>query len=139
MKIPGIRTTGISVHLLALALALFMTNALGAPAMGTGAFPKAQEIERQLVRGVSTKADVQKLLGIPSGSGEAILPGYGDKAATLEPYQIWYYEDIETGEMTSKDGVMNITLRNQILLVFFKEDKFHGFFWTSNQDAAEFR
>lgn len=125
---------------LAVALTLgFLLSAAPATAqtvVGTGAFPKAGAIETQLKRGVSTKADVQRLLGVPSGSGGAMLPGYGERREQVDPYQIWYYEDIEINDIKSEKGVMNIRMRQQILAVFFKGEVFHGFFWTSNSGTA---
>jgi len=107
--------------------------------VGTGTFPNTQLIEKNLVRGESTRADVQKLLGIPTGAGAAMLPGFGDKSEVVEPYDLWYYEDVETKDMKSKDGVMVIDMRQQILMIFFKGDKFYGYFWTSNEPTAATR
>lgn len=42
--------------------------------VATGPFAKVEEIESQLKQGVSTKADVQHLLGAPSGLGQAVFP-----------------------------------------------------------------
>lgn len=123
--------------LLVLILGFFAPSAMAQPTVGTGAFPKVEKIETQLKRGVSTKADVQRLLGIPNGSGGALLPGFGDNSAVLESYQVWYYEDLKTTGYKSGEDGLEISLRQQILLVLFKGEIFHGYFWTSNSDVAE--
>lgn len=129
----GRQVARLGFQLLLLSSLLFLAGTLGAETkIGTGVFPDAGLVEHSLVRGESTRADVQRLLGIPNGGGGALLPGYGADSENLEPYDIWYYEDIETGEMKSKEGAMIMDLRQQILMIFFKEDKFHGYFWTSN-------
>jgi len=125
---------------LALAVAFVVPAASAiaqATAIGTGAFPKATAIEAQLKRGVSTRADVQRVLGVPNGSGGALLPGFGARSEQLDAYQLWYYEDIEITEMKSQGEVLNMKMRQQILAVFFKDEVFHGYFWTSNAGAAQ--
>lgn len=123
----------------AVATGLIVLSLVAAPVyaqdkLGTGVFPNTSVIEQQLKRGVSTKADVQRLLGIPNGAG------HGDMApvSTLVvgsgqgPREIWYYDDIEITEMKSTAGVINANLRQQILLVFFNGEFFDGYLWTSN-------
>lgn len=107
--------------------------------LGTGVFPNTQAIEKGLVRGKSTRADVQKLLGIPTGAGGAMLPGFGENSEVVDPYDVWYYEDLETGNFKSEEGVMVMDMRQQILIIFFKGDRFHGYFWTSNDEMADER
>lgn len=117
---------------------LMSTNtSFGDIKIGTGVFPEVQAIEKELVRDKSTHADVQKLLGIPTGAGGAMLPGFGDHSEVVEPYDIWYYEDVESRDIKSENGVMVMDMRQQILLIFFKGDKFHGYFWTSNEASVE--
>jgi len=126
-------------------LALAMLLALPAPpgfaqvAKGTGTFPNAMAIDAQLKRGVSTKTDVQRVLGVPNGSGGALLPGYGERSEQVDRYQLWYYEDIEVTELKGEGDVLNMKLRQQILAVFFKGEVFHGYFWTSNSGTAQAR
>lgn len=124
---------------LALALAFSAASGVAQTAAGTGAFPKVGAIESHLKRDVSTKADVQRILGVPNGGGGALLPGYGERSEQVEPYQIWYYEDIEVTDVKSEGGVMNMKTRQQILGVFFKGEVFHGYVWTSNSGTAEVR
>jgi len=107
--------------------------------IGTGIFPDTQLIEKNLVRNISTRSDVQKLLGIPSGGGGAILPGFGENSETPETYDLWYYEDFNTYNTKMKDGVMTMDMSQQILAIFFKGDKFYGYFWTSKESTFEGR
>ena len=117
---------------------LFFTGiAYAAAKVGTGVFPNAQAIEAELVRGQSTRFDVQKLLGIPSGAGGALLPGFGDNSQVVAPYDVWYYEDLEAEKFKSESGVLIMDLRQQIIVIFFKGDKYHGYFWTTNKSVLE--
>jgi hypothetical protein len=101
--------------------------------VGTGVFPNTQLIEKNLLRGVSTRTDVQRMLGIPTGGGDAILPGFGQNSEILARYDVWYYEDVNTKNSKIKDGIMTMDMNQQILMIFFKGDKFYGYFWTSNK------
>jgi hypothetical protein len=107
----------------------------------SGAFHDTQRIEASLERGVSTPEDVKRLLGEPGGRGEFYLAQLG------KPRDVWYYEDIEVinvasqretaaslepGETTS----LYLTLRLQILLVFFSNGRYDGMLWSSNAGAA---
>jgi hypothetical protein len=112
-----------------------ISEALGE--VGTGIFPNTQLIEKNLVRGMSTRVDVQKLLGIPTGGGGAVLPGFGDNREVIEPYDVWYYEDVNTKNTNFKDGIMTMDMSQQILMIFFKGDKFYGYFWTSNESTVD--
>ena len=115
--------------------------ALAAPAsqaqttLGTGAFPNTSAIEKQLRRGDSKKADVQRILGVPNGTGRAeMLPYTALQGASLGDgsREIWFYDDIEVTDMKSSAGVMTMKVRQQILLVFFRGELFDGFLWTTN-------
>ena len=109
-------------------------------ALTIGAFTAVDRIEEELQRGVSTKADVERILGKPNGSGAAFLDGSG--AANLESVEglsgigekreIWLYEDHEGNIIDSKGGVVRIHLRQQYLTVYFLGDRFDGFMWFSN-------
>ncbi|MFQ6028591.1 MAG: hypothetical protein ACE5Q6_13980, partial [Dehalococcoidia bacterium] len=63
-------------------------------------------IEEELQRGVSTKADVERILGKPNGSGAAFLEGVEVSSAAGEKRDIWLYEDPEgnVGEVYYKTG-----------------------------------
>lgn len=119
-------------------IGLFFTMSSGAAEQfGTGAFPNASAIEQQLKRGTSNKADVQRLLGVPNGTGSLSTPPriLGVQALGDGPREIWYYEDMEITDRKSADGVITMNARQQILLVFFKGEAFDGYFWTSNKYA----
>lgn len=108
---------------------------LHAQTIGTGAFPNTASIEKQLRRGVSNKADAQRLLGVPNGTGRSDWlrpPGMGVPPMGEGPREIWFYDDIEMTDMKSGEGATTMNLRQQILLVFFKGDIFDGYLWTSN-------
>jgi hypothetical protein len=95
--------------------------------MGGGPFKDIARIEQNLQRGVSTQADVQRELGPPNGTGAAILP------VDPEPREAWFYQDIEaTVAQGATSPVVQIDMRTQILLVFFKQGLFDGFMWFSN-------
>jgi outer membrane protein assembly factor BamE (lipoprotein component of BamABCDE complex) len=93
----------------------------------TGPFSKVEEIETQLKQGVSKKADVQQLLGAPSGLGQAVFP------PTYTPHEIWYYDDAEITQIKSggADG-MRGDMRFQQLIFFFDGETMTGYAWTSN-------
>jgi hypothetical protein len=107
----------------------------------TGAFRNTAAIESGLVRGVTTKAAVRSLLGIPSGSGAARFASLGG-----DEREIWYYEDIEVTSLNgsdkgakSSDGAMKMDMRQQILLVLFKGEVVDGYLWSSNSGTATAR
>ena len=114
---------------LALLLLGILLNGCTGP-KSTGVFLKLDQLETQLERGKSTKDDVSRLLGHPNGSGHAAFP-------LLETvHEIWYYEDLEVTDTKSQARVLNVQIRQQILMVFFKGERFDGFLWTSNSGAA---
>lgn len=115
----------------ALALAaLALAGCVPAPTMGTGAFRDAARATQTLVRGVSTKDDVEHLLGVPNGEGAALFWNQPS------PDDIWYYEDDRTsGGELRLDGV-HAQVRQQILIVFFKGNRFDGYVWSDNSVAA---
>ncbi len=99
----------------------------------TGAFTQTVRIDNELKRGVSTKMDVQRVLGTPKGSGSAVLP------TDPRPREVWYYDDIELTDMQSQAGMIRAKVRQQILLVFFEKGVFDGFMWWSNAGEAKGR
>lgn len=127
--------THIALMVLIFALSLPATPLYAKQKFGTGAFPNTSVIEKHLKRGVSTKSDVQRFLGVPNGIGQSNMGSDFSRLATLGqgPRKIWYYDDIETTDMKSENGVVKMNLRQQILLIFFKGEFFDGFLWTSNK------
>ena len=103
-----------------------------ATAVTTGAFTQVSLVDRELKRGVSTKMDVQRMLGAPNGFGGAVFP------TDTHQQEVWYYDDIEaTDYKTEPDGFMKVSVRQQILLIFFKGGLYDGFMWYSNKVAAK--
>jgi len=100
----------------------------------SGAFRNLAAIETTLVRGVTTKADVRRQLGIPNGSGAARFAHVGD-----DEREIWYYEDVAITGAKSAEQVMKVDMRQQIILVLFKGEVVDGYLWTSNSGAASVR
>lgn len=104
----------------------------------TGAFTQLSRLESELQRGMSTKMDVQRVLGAPDGFGNAVLPVGVKMSFDPKPREVWYYSDIElTGMKGEGGGVIRVNVRQQILLVYFDEGVFDGFMWFSNAGAAE--
>jgi len=103
--------------------------------MTTGAFTQTRRIESDLKQGVSTKMDVQRVLGTPTGLGGAVFP------LDSRPREVWYYDDIEvtnlSSEAESEAGLYRVKVRQQILLVFFEKGVFDGFMWWSNAGEAK--
>jgi len=84
------------------------------------------ETERLLQRGVSTRADVERLLGPPHGTGAAAFP--------VDPglREIWFYRDVDASvlqEATSPG--FHLEIQVQTLLVFFNQGIFDGCMWFS--------
>ena len=100
----------------------------------SGAFRNLAAIETTLLRGVTTKADVRRQLGIPNGSGAARFAHVGD-----DEREIWYYEDVAITGAKSAEQVMKVDMRQQIILVLFKGEVVDGYLWTSNSGAASVR
>jgi hypothetical protein len=110
----------------------------GPAKVSTGAFRDTQGIESRLQRGVSTADDVRRLLGEPNGHGELLL-------SVLDgPRQIWYYEDVELtqaapvrmGSSLGQANTIQLSLRQQILIVFLHGGRYDGVMWSSNSTAA---
>src|SRR5262245_30504962 len=88
-----------------------------------------------LVRGNSTRADVERLLGTPTGTGGSRLP------PDWQTREIWMYQSIKiagiysapatTGD-TLTGTVLQADLNQQVLLVFFSGDRFDGYLWYTN-------
>jgi hypothetical protein len=94
----------------------------------------------QLVRGTSTRADVERLLGHASGIGASRMP------PDWQPRDLWFYEFIKTGKMQALPDVdptgariIHVDMTQEILLVFFYGDLFDGYMWYTNAGGAEGR
>jgi outer membrane protein assembly factor BamE (lipoprotein component of BamABCDE complex) len=111
-----------------------LLGALGAgcaPAATTGAFTQVSRVESDLQRGVSTKRDVQRVLGTPKGSGGAVLP------TDPRGREVWYYEDVRVANMRREpDGYVHADISQQVLLVFFLDGRFDSFMWFTGGGAT---
>ena len=130
----GKKVLGLVSCLCLAGLAAAPPAAAGEVTVTSGPFRAAPSIPLQLKRGVSTREDVRRLLGTPNGTGGMISASFGNANQ-----EIWYYENIEmTGSQAAKDAVQ-LKMRQQIMLVFFKGEKFDGYLWTTNAGTAEVR
>ena len=75
--------------------------------------------------------DVRRVLGEPTGSGAVFLA-----SVQKSPQEIWFYQDIELTDIKSSPGQLDLKIRQQILVVFVRDQLFDGFMWFSNADAA---
>lgn len=114
------------------AVATLVPQSVAAQTVATGAFRNLEGIEKSLVRGATTKAQVRTQFGIPNGSGAARFFTLGG-----DQREIWYYEDIEATGTTSADQVMRLQMRQQLLIVMFKGELVDSYLWTSNSGTAE--
>lgn len=110
------------------------------PPSGAQPGPTRETALAQLVRGTSTRADVERLLGHPSGIGGSRLP------PDWQTRDIWFYELIKPGKFTEerhsrdqKYRTFHMDMQQDILLVFFARDLFDGYMWYTNVGAAEAR
>lgn len=111
------------------------TGGVAAPqSLSTGPFNDLAGLDSALKRGIATRADIRRVFGPPNGSGAARFFSFGG-----DEREIWYYEDIEATGMKSVAGVMNVQMRQQMLVVMFKAERVDGYLWTSNREAAEIK
>lgn len=108
----------------------FAAAPVQAAGMKVGRFPALPDIESVLQRG-TPRAAVRNALGEPVGSGHARLP------PAHRPLEIWYYEDIEVEDAAAVGEIVQMDLRQRILLVFFDGDTVEGFMFTSNTGEVE--
>jgi hypothetical protein len=91
----------------------------------TGTF-NVRALETDLRRGISTTADVERVLGKPNGTGGILIP------RDPEPRLAWYYERVQM-DIAGK----NIDIAQDVVLVYFKGDRFDGFMWFSAGVGSE--
>ncbi len=121
-------------RLLAPIAAAALAVTIAGPADGQGAhvesvkkhaLAQVHRLETELERGVSTKAEVLRFLGEPDGAGE--FGGFhgvrGPEHAKKGPADAWYYESgkADVGVTVSEDM--------RVLLVFFDDETYIGFYW----------
>ncbi len=122
-----------SIHCVLLPVAFLYAVLAGGCAAQTAksyALSQVDKLDTELRRGVSTQADVLRLLGEPDGSGE--LAGFHDYIGP-EPAQAWYYEDskvefgaIHRGHIAS-------------LLVYFRRNTYVGYYWFRMDTTGQWR
>ena len=88
-----------------------------------GPFLKLSAIETELKKGVSTKMDVQRIMGSPQGLGGAVFP------VTAEEHEVWYYQNIQIDNIVSQQSYITMDMHQKVLLVFFSKGLFDGFLW----------
>ena len=98
--------------------------------VSAGKFPPVDLIETELQRGISTTADVEKILGRPAGRGGYLA------IMDSKPRKVWYYHDINSSLIDVKDSVMRMHTHTQVLLVYFLNDRFNGYKWFTSSAAA---
>jgi|WetSurMetagenome_2_1015567.scaffolds.fasta_scaffold539475_2 hypothetical protein len=123
-----------AISLVAAALiGIAASSAVEAVTLGstTGPFRDTAALESNWVRGVTTPEQVRSLVGAPNGSGGFV--GIVD----YRPYEIWFYDDLEAlGTTRAGDKTFDIKMRQQFLMVFFRDGRYQGHMWFSNDSAA---
>jgi hypothetical protein len=118
------------VLLLAVFLLTVPLKALAASAT-TGPFTRVDRIETNLQRGISTKIEVEQILGKPQGHGGSILP------TETTAHEIWFYQDVEITNMKGEPGgIIRASQRQQILLLFFRGHTYDGFLWYTTESGV---
>ncbi len=88
-----------------------------------GPFLKLSSIETNLKKGISTKMDVQRILGAPQGFGGAEFP------VKTEEHEVWFYQSIQVDNIRSQQSYITMDMDQKVLLVFFTKGLFDGFLW----------
>ncbi len=98
----------------------------------TQAFTRIDQIETDLRRGITNKADDLLLLGEPDGAGAlgCFDELRGPDGAGKGPLDAWYYE---SGKQSFVGG---IEMSHDILMVFFEGDIVDGFLWVSHESKG---
>ncbi len=119
---------------------LLMAGGCEVTQVETGNFPPTAPLRGDLVRGVSTRADVERALGHPNGTGSSSLP------PDWQARDVWLYQSIKLNSIeraTPENGetltgtVLNADMTQQVLLVFFASDRYDGYLWYSNAGTVE--
>ncbi len=120
---------------LAGALAALLVAGCALQTTKTQAFSRIDQIETDLRRGITNKADVLLLLGEPDGAGA--LGGFdalrGPDGAGKGPIDAWFYESVKSSILGG------LEMKQDILLVFFEGDIVDGFLWFSHESKGELK
>jgi hypothetical protein len=94
----------------------------------------ASRIETEFRRGVTTREDVRRLLGEPTGSGGAFFP------TATKANDVWAYENVEmelVGSTREPTPAIQARQRWDVVLIFFDGNLYTGFMWyTSGGEAT---
>ena len=114
----------------ALLLLSLVPSSLWAQDAGYGEFPPVDLIETELQRGVSTTGDVVRVLGKPAGHGGylAIMDGI--------PRDVWYYHNINSSLIDTRESVMRMHVHTRVLVIFFAGERFDGYKWFAASGAG---
>lgn len=130
---PSLRVCSLLIAGIAFLPAAFAQQATRT-ASAAQAFRNVERIESEFRRGVTTRADVRRLLGEPTGAGGSRFP----TAKTSQ--EVWSYEEVQMDivSMTGEDPIkIQSKQRWKAILIFFEGDRFVGFFWfTSGGEAT---
>ncbi|NMF89634.1 hypothetical protein [Aromatoleum petrolei] len=118
---------------------LILAIALVVPACGSDqkkfatveAFRDTKRLETELNKGRSTKEDVKRILGEPTGTGAVFMASVQES-----PQEMWFYQDIELTDIKGSKGQLDLKVRQQVLLVILRDGFFDGFMWFSNDETA---
>jgi hypothetical protein len=120
------RWPGFGLPLIAIA-AFLLGGCAQSTALTTGPFARTNRIDTELRRGVSTKSEVERILGKPNGTGGSLLP------LQDRPREVWVYNQVQTGDprvMGGRPMLVEVDTRQQIIVVFFEGDIFDGYLWS---------
>jgi len=95
------------------------------------AFTDTRLLETKLSKGVSSAADVNRTLGEPTGSGALYLPQVSPHA-----YDVLFYQDVALTDIKAKQGQLDVSMRQQILVIYIRNGTYDGFTWFSNAEQA---
>ncbi len=120
--------SGLNAHSMMLIFVMSIFLGCAQPtALTTGPFANTNRIDTELKRGVSTKSDVERLLGKPNGKGAAMMPPTQTKRG-----DIWVYYNSQTGTPRTSPGKpirVEVDSQDQMIIVFFAGDIFDGYQW----------
>ncbi len=114
-------------------ISLLLVQVLSACATGPGVdarsrrLPDVELVAQQLEKGISTKADVQRVLGEPNGRGGALSKLQPDR-----PRELWIYSEMGWSLMSLGAAGARVHVDQQLLMVFFDGDVLDGYWWHSN-------
>lgn len=121
-------TGSLSAKTMTFALGISLLTGCAQPGtLITGPFAKTELIDTELRRGVSTRSDVERVLGKPNGTGRTLMP-----PTQTNPGDVWVYYNSQTGAPRISGGrpvKVEVDSRDQMIMVFFDGDKFDGYLW----------